>query len=76
MYTIVDEPKRTDLEYDANNSAEEDRYNITGNSGGKWLVVTVTLTPRDGLVRIISARKADSLEERAYHASVRKITGN
>jgi uncharacterized DUF497 family protein len=33
-------------EYDIENSIAEDRYNITGNINGKWIVVPVTMSPR------------------------------
>ena len=71
---VFDDPFSVE-EYDIENSAVEDRYNVTGNTGGKWIVVTVTMTPRGELIRIISARSADTLETEAYYENVRKTIG-
>jgi len=62
-------------EYDIDNSISEDRYNVTGNIGGKWVVVTVTMTPRGELIRIISAREADYLETEAYYDNIKRSIG-
>jgi len=71
---VFDDPFAIE-EYDVDNSDAEDRYNVTGNINGKWLVITVTMTPRGELIRIISAREADSLEQEAYNENIRNITG-
>ncbi|MCL2410797.1 MAG: BrnT family toxin [Treponema sp.] len=71
---VFDDPFSVE-EYDIDNSITEDRYNLTGNIGGKWIVVTVTSTPRGELIRIISARKADSFEKEAYYDNIRKTVG-
>ncbi|MHC6202117.1 BrnT family toxin [Breznakiellaceae bacterium SP9] len=71
---VFDDPFSVE-EYDIDNSAHEDRYNITGHVHGKRIVVTVTMTPRGELIRVISARDADSREQGAYNASVRKHQG-
>jgi uncharacterized DUF497 family protein len=62
-------------EYDDANSAIEERFNIVGKVKEKWLVVTVTWTPRGELIRIISARPADSLEKEAYDEKIKEIIG-
>ena len=71
---VFDDPFSVE-EYDIDNSIAEDRYNITGNIGGKWIVVTVTMTPRGELVRLISARSADRVEAEAYYENARKTIG-
>jgi len=71
---VFDDPFSIE-EYDAENSITEDRYNYTGNISGKWLVVTVTMTPRADFIRIISAREADSFETEVYYDNVRKNIG-
>jgi uncharacterized DUF497 family protein len=43
----------------------EDRYNIIGMVDGR--ILTVTYTPRNGTIRIISARGAEPNEKRRYH---------
>ena len=51
--------------YDPDHSEEEDRELLIGHSNqGRLLLVSYTL--RDDLVRIISARKAATLEENQY----------
>jgi uncharacterized DUF497 family protein len=71
---VFDDPFSVE-EYDIENSSGEDRYNITGNISGKWIVVTVTLSPRGELMRIISARRADSVETEAYYENIRANLG-
>jgi len=67
---VFDDPFSVE-EYDIDNSITEDRFNFTGNIDGKWIVVTVTITPKDNMTRIISARKADILEKETYYANIR-----
>jgi uncharacterized DUF497 family protein len=43
----------------------EERYNLLGMADGRLLFVTYT--PRNGTVRIISARGAEPHERRQYH---------
>ncbi|MDR1785114.1 MAG: BrnT family toxin [Spirochaetaceae bacterium] len=62
-------------EYDTDNSVTEDRYNITGKVDSRWLVVTVTWSPRGELIRVISAREADPIEKEAYNENVRNSIG-
>lgn len=61
--------------YDEANSNDEERYNIIGNVDG-CLLLFVTITDRDDLIRIISARKADSTERREYHENIKKLQGD
>ena len=60
-------------EYDEENSEEEDRYNIVGFMKG--IYITVSFTLRNDLIRIFSARKADSEEEEAYDENIRRYIG-
>jgi uncharacterized DUF497 family protein len=69
---VFDDPFAVE-EYDDENSVAENRYNITGHVHGRWLVVTVTFTSRTELIRIISARNADTLEQGAYDENVKYI---
>jgi uncharacterized DUF497 family protein len=62
------------IEYDEMNSINEDRYNATAYIDG-YSCVTVTFTERNGLIRIISARKADSEERGAYYDKLREAIG-
>jgi uncharacterized DUF497 family protein len=63
------------IEYDEDNSIDEDRYNGTAYLDG-FSYVTVTFTDRGDMKRIISARKADSGEIEAYNENLRAITGD
>jgi uncharacterized DUF497 family protein len=58
--------------YDDEHSGYEDRYYTTGRAG---ILITVSYTMRDQLVRIFSAGKADSEEEEAYERSIRAHLG-
>jgi uncharacterized protein len=60
-------------EYDEENSENEDRYNITGFVNDMYITVSITL--RDNLTRIFSARKADMEEEGAYDENIKRYTG-
>jgi uncharacterized DUF497 family protein len=71
---VFDDPFSVE-EYDIENSIAEDRYNITGNIRGKWIVITVTMSPRGELIRIISARSAEAVETEAYYENVRANIG-
>ncbi len=51
--------------YDPVHSAEEDRYQLIGKMSNEVLVF-VSYTMRNETVRIISARKAESREEKIY----------
>jgi uncharacterized DUF497 family protein len=59
-------------QYDDEHSDYEDRYCTTGRAG---ILITVSYTMRDQLVRIFSARKADGEEKEAYERSIRAHLG-
>jgi uncharacterized DUF497 family protein len=50
--------------YDAEHSIQEDRYRIYGSVNG---LLAVSFTERNGIIRIISARRATRAEEEAYY---------
>ena len=52
--------------YDGDSSDDEDRYRLTGRMG-EWVIAVVVFTDRVGTVRVISARKATSNEQRMYY---------
>ena len=56
-------------EFDEVNSIVEERFNVTGSVTGliNNTLVTVSVVYRGDLIRIFSARKADSLEVRNYY---------
>jgi len=60
-------------EYDEEHSENEDRYNIVGFVKGVHIIVSFTL--RDNLVRIFSAREADTEEAGAYDEHIRRYIG-
>ncbi len=53
--------------YDEKHSEYEDRYRTVGSINGFIAVITVIYTEREKAIRIISARKADEAERRAYY---------
>lgn len=55
--------------FDEENSTVEERYNITGSVTGliNNALITVSVVYRGDLIRIFSARKADTLEVRDYY---------
>jgi uncharacterized DUF497 family protein len=53
------------VEQDFTEDYGEDRFLATGSVNG--VLITVAFTERGGCIRIISARKANSDEQRAYH---------
>jgi uncharacterized DUF497 family protein len=61
--------------YDIKNSVEEDRYKLTGLATGlvNGLYVTVSVTYRDTMIRIFSARKAEPPEVRSYNENLSRI---
>jgi uncharacterized DUF497 family protein len=61
---VFDDPAALD-EVDDRKDYGEERSNIIGMVDDRLLVVTYTL--REGVVRIISARLAESRERRRYH---------
>ena len=56
-------------EFDEENSILEERFNVTGSVTGlvNNALVTVSVVYRGDLIRIFSARKADSLEVQDYY---------
>ncbi|MBO4313636.1 MAG: BrnT family toxin [Desulfovibrio sp.] len=52
--------------YDGDSSDDEDRYRLTGRME-EWVIAVIVFTDRVGAVRIISARKATSNEQRTYY---------
>lgn len=59
--------------YDENNSTfEEDRYNIIGLVNGV-VVLFVTTTDRNEMIRIISAREATKKEREVYYAKKKNV---
>jgi len=60
--------------YDRKHSFTEERWKIFGLSG--MAVLTVSCTERNGIIRIISARKASKTEEEAYYYGYGKVYTN
>ncbi|WP_461247349.1 BrnT family toxin [Treponema sp. R6D11] len=56
-------------EFDEENSVAEERFNVTGSVTGliNNALVTVSVVYRGDLIRIFSARDADTLEVRDYY---------
>lgn len=52
-------------DYDDEHSEYEDRYNLIGFSSHRLLFIVYT-EPGDGLIRIVSARKAEKKHRRIY----------
>ena len=50
------------------------REKYIGKLDGRY-IVTVIATDRDGLIRLISARKADKTEIRLYEENAKRIQG-
>ncbi|WP_394699308.1 BrnT family toxin [uncultured Sphaerochaeta sp.] len=60
--------------FDKEHSNEfEDRYQCIGCLG-RFLIILVVLTDKDGIIRIISARKATAKEEAKYYEYINKTT--
>lgn len=54
--------------YDEEHSHREERFITIGSAGDILLILCVIYTEREGIIRIISARKADSNERSEYYA--------
>lgn len=52
---------------DEEHSETEDRYKVIGRIGNAVSIVLVVYTPRENRIRIISARKATSIERKMYY---------
>ena len=61
-------------DYDYKHSDDECREKYIGKLDGRY-IVTVIATDRDGLIRLISARKADKTEVRLYEENAKRIQG-
>jgi uncharacterized DUF497 family protein len=73
---VFDDPFSYEV-FDSDNSLDEDRYRVTGTITGfiNGRFVTVSVTYRDELIRIFSARDAESAEIEEYNDGVRTILG-
>ena len=65
---IFDDENRIEL-YDVSHSYDEDRFIAIGSADGMITVLYIVFTERNNLIRIISARKANDEERRAYYDS-------
>ncbi len=65
--TVFDDPLYVDF-YDPDHSNNEHRYIIIGRSKRDRLLI-VSYTEREGLIRLISARKATREEKESYEES-------
>ena len=65
---VFDDPFHIE-EFDEENSVAEDRFNVTGSVTGlvNNALVTVSVVYRGDLIRIFSARNADTMEVRDYY---------
>jgi uncharacterized DUF497 family protein len=59
--------------WDAEHSSSEDRFIVTGSVTGyvNTALVTVSVAYRMDLIRIISARAADTAERKAYYEQIK-----
>lgn len=61
-------------DYDYFHSTDECREKYIGKIEGRY-IVTVIATDREGLIRLISARKAEKTEVRLYEENAKRIRG-
>jgi uncharacterized DUF497 family protein len=73
---VFDDPFSYEV-FDEDNSLDEDRYRVTGAITGfvNGRFVTVSVTYRDELIRIFSARDAEPAEIEGYNDGVKSILG-
>ena len=73
---VFDDPFSYEL-FDEDNSIDEDRYRVTGTITGivHGRFVTVSVTYRDELIRIFSARDANSAEIEEYNNGITGFFG-
>jgi uncharacterized DUF497 family protein len=73
---VFDDPFYYEV-YDGQNSIIEDRFKVTGAITGlvNGNFVTVSVTYRDPLIRIFSAREADPVTIRSYYEAIESILG-
>ncbi len=62
-------------DFDYSHSSDEHREKFIGMIEGQY-VATVIATDRAGLIRLISARKAEKTEVRLYEQSAKRIQGH
>lgn len=67
---LADDSHRLEI-YDDEHSTAEDRFFAIGPAGGEMLVV-VYAEPREGVLRIISARRATRRESRLYRTGLQQ----
>jgi uncharacterized DUF497 family protein len=69
--TVFDDPFYVEY-YDTDNSDDEDRYRVIGVDTGfvDGQFITVSVTYRDDLIRIFSARKAEPKEVESYNENI------
>lgn len=58
------------LEEEDRGNYGERRYRVVGWSGSRALVLVVVYTPRAGVIRLISARKATKNEARKFYEAL------
>lgn len=61
-------------DYDYSHSNDEDRGKYIGKIEGHY-IATVIATDREGLIRLISARKAEKTEVMLYEENAKRIQG-
>ena len=73
---VFDDPYSYEI-FDEENSTGEDRYRVTGTITGivHGRFITVSVTYRDELIRIFSARDANPAEIEEYNNGVKSIFG-
>jgi uncharacterized DUF497 family protein len=73
---VFDDPFGYEV-FDEDNSLDEDRYRVTGTITGfvDGKFVTVSVTYRDELIRIFSAKDAEQAEIEEYHNGLRSVLG-
>jgi uncharacterized DUF497 family protein len=73
---VFDDPFSYEV-FGADNSLDEDRYRVTGTITGfiNGRYVTVSVTYRDELIRIFSARDAGPVEIEEYKDGIKSILG-
>ncbi len=71
---VFNDPNLIEYYDKANSSLDEDRYVCFGDIGN-CLVIVVVYTDRQGKIRIISARKAEPIEEAKYYEHIKQTIG-
>lgn len=55
------------IDYDDDNSIDEERFIALGEVSGEYYLLSVAFTDRGDAIRIISARRANKSERREYY---------